>query len=374
MQPSQWLIYLGLLVAFSPVGLSDITAPKSSGGTENSEQCPTCEFREQSKLLRLQAIKSQILSKLRLRQAPNISREVIKQLLPKAPPLQELLDQYDVLADDSNDGLMDEDDEHVTTESIIAMATEPEPSVQADGKPRCCVFSFSPNIQPSRVVRAQLWIHLRPAHEATTVFLQISRLRPLTEGARHVRIRSLKIDVSAGISSWQSIDVKQVLQVWLRQPETNWGIEINALDTEGNDLAVTSTEEGEEGLLPFMEVKISDNSKRLRRESGLDCDENSPESRCCRYPLTVDFEDFGWDWIIAPKRYKANYCSGECEYMHLQKYPHTHLVNKANPRGTAGPCCTPTKMSPINMLYFNRKEQIIYGKIPSMVVDRCGCS
>lgn len=125
---------------------------------------------------------------------------------------------------------------------------------------------------------------------------------------------------------------------------------------------------------PFMEVKISEGPRRARRDSGLDCDENSPESRCCRYPLTVDFEDFGWDWIIAPKRYKANYCSGECEYMHLQKYPHTHLVNKANPRGTAGPCCTPTKMSPINMLYFNRKEQIIYGKIPSMVVDRCGCS
>lgn len=123
-----------------------------------------------------------------------------------------------------------------------------------------------------------------------------------------------------------------------------------------------------------MEVKISEGPQRVRRDSGLDCDENSLESRCCRYPLTVDFEDFGWDWIIAPKRYKANYCSGECEYMHLQKYPHTHLVNKANPRGSAGPCCTPTKMSPINMLYFNRKEQIIYGKIPSMVVDHCGCS
>lgn len=125
---------------------------------------------------------------------------------------------------------------------------------------------------------------------------------------------------------------------------------------------------------PFLEVKITEVPKRSRRESGLDCNERSSESRCCRYPLTVDFEDFGWDWIIAPKRYKANYCSGECEQVHLQKLPHTHLVNKANPRGTAGPCCTPTKMSPINMLYFNHREQIIYGKIPSMVVDLCGCS
>lgn len=121
---------------------------------------------------------------------------------------------------------------------------------------------------------------------------------------------------------------------------------------------------------PFLEVKISDTAKRTRRDTGLDCDEHSTESRCCRYPLTVDFEDFGWDWIIAPKRYKANYCSGEC----VQKYPHSHIVNKANPRGSAGPCCTPTKMSPINMLYFNDREQIIYGKIPSMVVDLCGCS
>ncbi|KAI7808476.1 growth/differentiation factor 8 [Triplophysa rosa] len=372
---TQVLISLSVLIACGPVGQGDITAHQQpSTATEESEQCSTCEFRQHSKLMRLHAIKSQILSKLRLKQAPNISRDVVKQLLPKAPPLQQLLDQYGVLGDDSKDGAMEEDDEQATTETVMTMAAEPDPIVQVDHKPKCCFFSFNPKIQASRIVRAQLWVHLRPAEEATTVFLQISRLMPVTDGGRHIRIRSLKIDVNAGITSWQSIDVKQVLTVWLRQPETNWGIEINAYDAKGNDLAVTSAEAGEDGLLPFMEVKISEGPKRIRRDSGLDCDENSSESRCCRYPLTVDFEDFGWDWIIAPKRYKANYCSGECDYMHLQKYPHTHLVNKANPRGTAGPCCTPTKMSPINMLYFNGKEQIIYGKIPSMVVDRCGCS
>nr|AOT81868.1 myostatin [Carassius sp. YY-2016] len=372
---TQVLISLSVLIAYGSVGHGDITAPQQpSTAAEESEQCSTCEFRQHSKLMRLHAIKSQILSKLRLKQAPNISRDVVKQLLPKAPPLQQLLDQYDVLGDDSKDGAMEEDDERATTETIMTMATEPDPIVQVDRKPTCCFFSFSPKIQANRIVRAQLWVHLRPAEEATTVFLQISRLTPVADGGRHIRIRSLKIDVNAAVASWQSIDVKQVLTVWLRQPETNWGIEISAYDAKGNDLAVTSAEPGEDGLLPFMEVKISEGPKRIRRDSGLDCDENLSESRCCRYPLTVDFEDFGWDWIIAPKRYKANYCSGECDYIHLQKYPHTHLVNKANPRGTAGPCCTPTKMSPINMLYFNGKEQIIYGKIPSMVVDRCGCS
>ncbi|KAM7407836.1 hypothetical protein PAMA_003549 [Pampus argenteus] len=374
MHLSQIVLYLSLLIALGPVVLSDQETHQqpSASSPEDTEQCATCDVRQQIKTMRLNAIKSQILSKLRMKEAPNISRDIVKQLLPKAPPLQQLLDQYDMLGDDNRDEVIEEDDEHAITETIMMMATEPDSIVQVDGEPRCCFFSFTQKFQAGRVLRAQLWVHLRQADEATTVFLQISRLMPVTDGSRH--IRSLKIDVNAGLSSWQSIDVKQVLTGWLRQPETNWGIEIKAFDSRGNDLAVTSVEPGEEGLQPFMEVKISEAPKRARRDSGLDCDENSPESRCCRYPLTVDFEDFGWDWIIAPKRYKANYCSGECEYMHLQKYPHTHLVNKANRRGTAGPCCTPTKMSPINMLYFNRKEQIIYGKIPSMVVDRCGCS
>ncbi|XP_010562143.1 PREDICTED: growth/differentiation factor 8 isoform X2 [Haliaeetus leucocephalus] len=267
-------IYLFMLISVDPVALDDSSQP-----TENAEKdglCNACTWRQNTKSSRIEAIKIQILSKLRLEQAPNISRDVIKQLLPKAPPLQELIDQYDVQRDDSSDGSLEDDDYHATTETIITMPTE-------------C-------------------------------------------------------------------------------------IEIKAFDENGQDLAVTFPGPGEDGLNPFLEVRVTDTPKRSRRDFGLDCDEHSTESRCCRYPLTVDFEAFGWDWIIAPKRYKANYCSGECEFVFLQKYPHTHLVHQANPRGSAGPCCTPTKMSPINMLYFNGKEQIIYGKIPAMVVDRCGCS
>lgn len=131
----------------------------------------------------------------------------------------------------------------------LSLPNTAEPVVQVDGEPKCCFFSFTQKFQASRIVRAQLWVHLRPADEATTVFLQISRLMPVTDGSRHIRIRSLKIDVNSGVSSWQSIDVKQVLTVWLRQPETNWGIEINAFDSRGNDLAVTSAAPGEEGLV-----------------------------------------------------------------------------------------------------------------------------
>lgn len=122
---TQVLISLSVLIACGPVGQGDITAHQQpSIATEESEQCSTCEFRQHSKLMRLHAIKSQILSKLRLKQAPNISRDVVKQLLPKAPPLQQLLDQYGVLGDDSKDGAMEEDDEQATTETVMTMAAE----------------------------------------------------------------------------------------------------------------------------------------------------------------------------------------------------------------------------------------------------------
>lgn len=127
--------------------------------------------------------------------------------------------------------------------------------------------------------------------------------------------------------------------------------------------------------MPYVEISLRDNShKRTRRMIGMDCTENSKEVRCCRYPLSVNFEEFGWDWIIAPKQYDANYCSGECPYSFMQKYPHTHLVHLAAPQGSGGPCCAPRRMSSISMLYFDHDLNIIYGTIPGMVVDSCGCS
>lgn len=362
-----------MLLVAGPVDLNENSEQKEN--VEKKGLCNACLWRQNNKSSRLEAIKIQILSKLRLETAPNISKDAIRQLLPKAPPLRELIDQYDVQRDDSSDGSLEDDDYHVTTETVITMPTESDLLAEVQEKPKCCFFKFSSKIQHNKVVKAQLWIYLRPVKTPTTVFVQILRLiKPMKDGTRYTGIRSLKLDMNPGTGIWQSIDVKTVLQNWLKQPESNLGIEIKALDENGHDLAVTFPEPGEEGLNPFLEVKVTDTPKRSRRDFGLDCDEHSTESRCCRYPLTVDFEAFGWDWIIAPKRYKANYCSGECEFLFLQKYPHTHLVHQANPKGSAGPCCTPTKMSPINMLYFNGKEQIIYGKIPGMVVDRCGCS
>lgn len=120
---------------------------------------------------------------------------------------------------------------------------------QANPMPRCCLFSLSPKILPDNIVKAQLWIHLRLGKETTTVFMQISRLQPPFYSNPQPKILSLKIDTDAQTNPWQSVDMKQLLQSWLKQPESNFGIEIKAFDSQGKDLAVTSAELGEEGLV-----------------------------------------------------------------------------------------------------------------------------
>lgn len=78
----------------------------------------------------------------------------------------------------------------------------------------------------------------------------------MKDGTRYTGIRSLKLDMNPGTGIWQSIDVKTVLQNWLKQPESNLGIEIKAFDENGRDLAVTFPGPGEDGLVSLFR-KIS---------------------------------------------------------------------------------------------------------------------
>ena len=127
---------------------------------------------------------------------------------------------------------------------------------------------------------------------------------------------------------------------------------------------------------PYLDLETKDlMNSRPKRMTDLNCDEHSSERRCCRYPLVVDFEAFGWDWVIVPKRYSAYYCSGECPFSFYQKFPHTHLFQLSSGEGTGGgPCCSPKKVSQMSMLYYDENMNIVYGRLPGMVVDKCGCA
>ncbi|EEC01625.1 growth differentiation factor 11, gdf11, putative [Ixodes scapularis] len=98
------------------------TTPADEESSPSGSNCTRCASQGESRLARLQAIKAQILSKLGMQRAPNVTRSV----LPGIPPLHRLLDRYDA-------GLMqadapfvpgeqydEEDDYHVAAEKVIS--------------------------------------------------------------------------------------------------------------------------------------------------------------------------------------------------------------------------------------------------------------
>ena len=69
----------------------------------------------------------------------------------------------------------------------------------------------------------------------------------------------------------------------------------------------------------FLELELYDYGGRQRRSNPHVCRQgaNNNQSSCCLYDLVIDFEKVGWEFVIAPKRYNAYICNGECSAMQV---------------------------------------------------------
>lgn len=84
------------------------------------------------------------------------------------------------------------------------------------------------------------------------------------------------------------------------------------------------------------------------------------------------------DYIIAPAGYSAYFCSGTCpsilgSYMNATNHAVVQslvsLQNSAVPR----PCCVPTELSKISVLYFDDNGKVQLKLMENMVAEACGC-
>ncbi|CAM1322021.1 MSTN (predicted) [Pycnogonum litorale] len=355
--------------------------------SSNASRCVPCEVREGVKHRRIEAIKAEILEKLGLEKPPNMTGKI----LPKVPALVNLMDHYGMQGDSPNSNYRysqgrhksfdDYDDDQPSASKVISFAQKPQKSWNLPPDNPVQYFNFAEKVRAHSVKRAHLWVFLKPSkisQSRSTATVKIFQVQKLISGESPIlnEVHNSEVEITSKRGNWISLDIRKLVSQWFRHPRENMGIVIQAFDGDDEHITVDVDQRESSPQRPFIEVKTTkEKRRRTKRKSGLDCNEDSKETRCCRYPLTVDFEDFGWDWIIAPTRYEANYCSGECAFVFLQKYPHTHLVQQASPGGNAGPCCTPRKMSQISMIYHDSVHgNIIYSNIPGMVVDRCGCS
>ncbi|KAI5626376.1 transforming growth factor, beta 1a precursor, partial [Silurus asotus] len=98
---------------------------------------------------------------------------------------------------------------------------------------------------------------------------------------------------------------------------------------------------------------------------------------CCMRKLYIDFrKDLGWKWIHKPKGYFANYCMGSCAYIWNAENKYSQILalyKHHNPGASAQPCCVPQVLDPLPIMYYVGRQYKVE-QLSNMIVKSCKCS
>ncbi|XP_005990644.1 bone morphogenetic protein 7b isoform X3 [Latimeria chalumnae] len=213
----------------------------------------------------------------------------------------------------------------------------------------------------------------------------------------------------AAEEGWLVFDITVTSNHWLVNPQHNLGLQLCVEGIGGQSLNPKTAgligRHGPQNKQPFMvaffkatevhlrsirstggKQKNQNRSKPPKNQEALrvtNIAENSSTDQrqaCKKHELYVSFRDLGWqDWIIAPEGYAAYYCEGECAfplngYMNATNHAIVQtLVHLINPETVPKPCCAPTQLNAISVLYFDDSSNVILKKYRNMVVRACGC-
>uniref|UniRef100_A0A3B4ZVR6 Transforming growth factor beta n=1 Tax=Stegastes partitus TaxID=144197 RepID=A0A3B4ZVR6_9TELE len=130
-------------------------------------------------------------------------------------------------------------------------------------------------------------------------------------------------------------------------------------------------------MLPPHRLDAQSSSRRRKRALDTNYCFNNYEENCCVRPLYINFrQDLGWRWIHQPEGYYANFCSGPCPYLRSADTTHSSLLslyNTLNPEASASPCCVPQDLEPLTILYYVGRSPKVE-QLSNMVVKSCKCS
>ncbi|XP_017769306.1 PREDICTED: protein decapentaplegic-like [Nicrophorus vespilloides] len=178
-----------------------------------------------------------------------------------------------------------------------------------------------------------------------------------------ILIDSKPVDIR--LNKTVSLDVLTAVRRWMATPKSN------------NGLLVEITGHGKKK--PSKHVRLPLAAKRARRASNRR-KKGKTRKICRRHSMYVNFADFGWDsWILKPDGYDAFYCHGECSFPlagHLNTTNHAivqSLVHSVNPRNATNPCCVPTELNSMSMLYLEDEGSLVLKNYKEMTVLGCGC-
>jgi len=368
----------------APLIMTWLGTQQTASQETSSSYCSRCaQDRALFKQMTKQNIKEEILRKLNFDTAPSWQNVSITQ----SPVIKNWIKK---LRSESDDGMMsdqgsgfslsvDQDDYHFRPSNVFIPAI-PGPVPVRGYTP--LFFKLSDRVIDSKkdLVNAVLNIHLPAARTPEQTHAQIQvyfvTVDKKSKAVSLSHAKDNKVELRADGGGWVPLHLLHLARIWVNNPDENLGmvVKVVSLTAEQEEIEIGAMESAQ---APYMQLDISRTAWRARtkRTAHRTCsEEHDPgTTECCMWPLTIDFEEFGWDWVLFPRTYEANICSGSCELGTPAEHPHGSLTQMAGLHSTAGPCCSPRKMAPINMLYLDQDYNVILGKLPSMKVQKCGC-
>ncbi|KAK2170708.1 hypothetical protein LSH36_1g20026, partial [Paralvinella palmiformis] len=208
-------------------------------------------------------------------------------------------------------------------------------------------------------------------------------------------------------SGWESFDVTPALEAWRAAPNHGLAVRFSRLSGEPSPLRHVRLKRSAEPLRrhgrsrdepkdkddweahqPLLVTYSQDRArpgktshqKERRNKRNTERKDRDYKRDCRRRALYVDFHDVGWtDWIVAPPGYDAFYCYGECPF-HMSDHFNTtnhavvqQFVHSVDPQAVPKPCCVPTELGQLALLYIDEQGKVVLKNYDEMVVEACGC-
>ncbi|XP_034454532.1 transforming growth factor beta-2 proprotein [Hippoglossus hippoglossus] len=418
-----WLPRLALLLLLRFSGVSPV---------DGLNTCQTINLDAQ-KSRRIEAVRGQILSKLRIRSPPDDDEQPPPRPVPPEVMLlynstRELLKERARLAESTCERESSEEDyyaKEVQRIDMIPPHVTGTNTVQPDApNPHHRVVHFDVSgvdLTNSTLVMAEFRIFRAPNPQAraSEQRLEIYQLlkpdEDSTSTERYIDSRTVQPRAKG---SWMSVDVTETIKDWLSDTENNLGLKLGVhcpcctFVPSTNNIVPNKSEELEAlfagvddeqlrqfrkpgqvkgqadfssktphlilTLLPSDRVDNPTKKSRKKRAAATEtttCTRGSDQG-CCLRSLYIDFRrDLNWKWIHEPKGYKANFCAGNCPYLWSANNHYNMILplyNKLNPEASASPCCVPQDLEPLTIMYFIGRTPRVE-QLSNMVVKSCKC-
>ncbi|XP_033971735.1 transforming growth factor, beta 1a [Trematomus bernacchii] len=373
------------------------------GNVSSMSTCKTLDL-EMVKKKRIEAIRSQILSKLRMPKEPEPDQtgddeEIPVPLLSLYNSTKEILteQQSEVQTDISTE---QEEEEYFAKVLHKFNMTDPtETNYTEEGKTKMMIFNLS-EIRKSvgdyrLLTSAELRILIKSPSMNTNKEKRVELYQGLGIARRYLVSRFVSIDWK---DKWMSFDVTESLQTWLKGTEDEQGFQLRLFCecdlniSEDFDFKISGIDQsrGDKSVMELLTkqppyiltMSIPQNSSShltSRRKRSTDTKDTctATTETCCVRSLYIDFrKDLGWKWIHKPTGYNANYCMGSCTYIWNAENKYSQILalyKHHNPGASAQPCCVPQALEPLPILYYVGRQHKVE-QLSNMVVKSCKCS